>query len=191
MNKLPAPNFLNLEYLFNKFFEQLGKLGVIISDFLDWLSGINPKPASIIISILITLVIFIVLYKIVKLKEKDIAEFVDFLEEEKMPENHSERWQEIKGHLDGENPIEWKMAIIEADSLIDDIMKKIGYQGENLGERLKAIEASDFDNLNNIWEAHKVRNRLVHEPGKIVLSKEEAKDAIWKYEKALKELKYI
>jgi len=191
MAKLPSPNYLNLEYLFNKLFEQLSKLGVIISDFLDWLSGVNPKPASIIISILLTLGIFVVLYKLVKLKEKDIAEIVDFLEEEKMPENQSERWQEIKGHLDGENPIEWKMAIIEADSLLDDIMKRIGYQGENLGERLKMIEKSDLNNLNNIWEAHKVRNRLVHEPGKITLSKEEAKDTIWKYEKALRELKYI
>ncbi len=83
------------------------------------------------------------------------------------------------------------MAVIEADALLDDIMKRIGYKGDDLAERLKSIEPSDFDNLQNVWEAHKVRNRLVHEPGKIEFTQDEAKNTIEKYEKALKELKYI
>jgi hypothetical protein len=84
-----------------------------------------------------------------------------------------------------------KNAIIEADSLIDVIIQKIGYRGEDLGERLKKIEPSDFNNLQNVWEAHKIRNKIAHEGEAFNLTKEIAKDVIEKYKKALKELKYI
>ncbi len=191
MAKLPNPAYLNLEWWFNKFFELLKVIPEMISRFLGWLARYNLKFVSIILSALFFLGIVFTLYKIIQLRKKKLAYYMDFLAEDGLPENRSDRWDEIKRHLDADNPVEWKMAVIEADSLMDDILKKVGYGGESLGERLKAIEPSDFDNLQNVWEAHKVRNRLVHEPGEVEFTREDAKDAIEKYEKALKELKYI
>ncbi|NOY35927.1 MAG: hypothetical protein GXP44_03390 [bacterium] len=191
MAKLPQPEYLNLEWWFNKFFELLGAIPEMISRFLEWLARYNLKFVSIVLSALFFSGIVFTLYKILQLRKKKLSYYMDFLSEEGLPENRSERWDEIKRHLDADNPVEWKMAVIEADSLMDDILKKVGYGGENLGERLKAIEPSDFDNLQNVWEAHKIRNRLVHEPGKVEFTRDDAKAAIEKYEKALKELKYI
>ncbi len=160
-------------------------------EFLNWLSRFHLKTVSIVVSIILAIAIIIVVCKIIRLRKKKIIAYFDFLSEEELPEKRVARWNEIKRHLDGDNPIEWKMAIIEADSLIDDIMKRIGYEGKTLAERLKTIESSDFENLQNIWEAHKIRNRIVHEPGKMELDRATAQGAVEKYEKALKELKYL
>src|SRR5690606_1487074 len=70
------------------------------------------------------------------------------------------RWFDIVQKIDSENPSDWNVAIIEADKILDDLMKKMGYPGDNLGERLKAVERSDFLTLDSAWQAHKVRNSI-------------------------------
>lgn len=160
-------------------------------DLAVWLSSQSLKFSSIIISIILSLGIVVVLYKIIYLRRKRIIHLADFLKKEEIPEARENRWLEIEKRLESENPADWKIAIIEADSIIDDIVQRIGYKGENLGERLKNIEPSDFDNLQNVWEAHKVRNRIVHEAEKFELTKEEARAVLEKYKKALRELKYV
>ncbi|MDO8523512.1 MAG: hypothetical protein Q7S12_04530 [bacterium] len=109
------------------------------------------------------------------------------------PESKNKNIQEwslivTKSRLPDEN--ERKFAIIAADALIERILDLAGYHGENLGDRLKKIESSDLDSLNDLWEAHKIRNRIAHEAS-YRLSLEDAARAIACFEKTLKELKYI
>lgn len=189
MRELPEARFLNLEYIFNKFFESFGLLWQKIIALFFLLRGMIW--VSIFISIVFSLGIIFVLFKITYLHRKRIFHLVDLVVREEVPEIRKNKWDEIQKKIDSENISDWKMAIIEADSLIDEIVKSIGYKGEDLGERLKSIEPSDFDNLQNVWEAHKVRNRIVHEGDKFIITKEEVKEVIEKYSKALKELKYI
>jgi|SRR3989344_1984368 len=105
-------------------------------------------------------------------------------------EDNVKGWEKIleKGRSEDEN--ERKFAIIAADSLIEKILDLAGYSGANLGERLKTIESSDLDSLNNLWEAHKIRNRIAHE-AEYKLPREDAVRALVLYERALKELKYL
>jgi len=191
MKQLPEPRYLNLEYLFNKFFATLKEIMERLLEFAIWLSSQSLKFSSIIISIILSIGIITVLYKIFRLRTKRMIHLADFLVREEIPETRFNRWAEIEKKIESENSADWKMAIIEADSIIDDILQRIGYKGENLGERLKNIEPSDFENLQNVWEAHKVRNRIVHEAERFEIAKEEAKAILEKYKKALKELKYI
>jgi hypothetical protein len=83
-------------------------------------------------------------------------------------------WGKILERLESENVSEYKVAVIEADNLIDDLIKRMGYKGENMSERMMAIPAGHIDNLDKIKEAHEVRNRIIHEEN-FTLSKEEAK----------------
>jgi hypothetical protein len=106
-------------------------------------------------------------------------------------EKKEREWSEIEKKIDSNNQAAWKMAIIEADSLLDEIIKGIGYEGEDMGERLKNIEPSDFENLQNVWEAHKIRNKIAHEGDAFQLNKEEARQVLEKYKKALEEWEYI
>ncbi len=55
-----------------------------------------------------------------------------------------------------------KIAIIEADKLLDNVLKSMLIPGDTLGERLKAA-GYKYRNLRDVWPAHRTRNRLVHE----------------------------
>lgn len=94
------------------------------------------------------------------------------------------RWNKIKDRLNLSSESEHKLAIIEAESLLDDILKKIGFSGEVIGDRLKQITPLQLENIEEILEAHKIRNNIVHDPD-YRLSLEEAKKAFEIYEKAL------
>lgn len=97
------------------------------------------------------------------------------------------RWEEIQKHLNSTKEAEWKFAVIEADSLVDYILKSAGYPGDTMGDRLKNIDKSQIVTLDGLWEAHKIRNRLAHDLS-YFLRYGEAKRAVQLYEKTLKEL---
>ena len=99
-------------------------------------------------------------------------------------------WESMLVRASSDDENERKLAIISADSLIDKILGLSGYHGEGLGDRLKQIEPSDLDSLNDLWEAHKIRNRIAHEPD-LHLSRDESLRALHRYEKTLKELRYL
>ena len=100
------------------------------------------------------------------------------------------RWEEIVRHFDSTKEAEWKFAIIEADKLVDDLLKQAGYPGDTMGERLMNIEQGQLLSLQGLWEAHKIRNKLAHDVN-YFLRYAEARQAIKFYEEALKELQVI
>ena len=100
------------------------------------------------------------------------------------------RWEEIVRHARSDREAEWKLAVIEADKLVDDLLKTAGFHGETMGERLMSVEPSQLESLNSLWEAHKIRNKLVHEVN-YFLRYTEAQRALQAYEKTLRELKGV
>lgn len=102
------------------------------------------------------------------------------------------QWQVVLNHVNSESPAEWKLGILEADNMLDEILDAEGWRGESLGERLKAMDASGLTSYQDAWEAHKVRNQIAHEGAATMdFSKKMARDTILKFEKVFKELKYI
>ncbi len=97
------------------------------------------------------------------------------------------KWEEILRHMSSDREAEWKFAIIEADKLVDSSLKTAGYPGETMGERLTNIDKSQFVSLDGLWEAHKTRNKMVHDSS-YFLRYSEAKKAIQFYEATLREL---
>ncbi len=109
----------------------------------------------------------------------------------KFEEVKSKRWEIVQKHMASENPAEWKLAVIEADSMLEAMVKKMGYGGSTLGESLKAVKKSDFLTLDDAWKAHKVRNFIAHQGSSFLLSKHQAKEVIRLYEKVFKEFEMI
>ena len=97
------------------------------------------------------------------------------------------RLQDVLLHSSSDNPNDWRLAIIEADIILDDTLKKRGYVGKSLGERLKSISNGQLESLNDAWEAHKVRNRIAHDGADFVLTKRIAEETISRYQRVLKE----
>jgi len=97
------------------------------------------------------------------------------------------QWAKITARLETGIESEAKLAIIEADSMLDDILKKMGYGGESLGDRLKSITTATIQNIAEIWEAHKIRNNIVHDPD-YRLTLDQARKVLGSYEQAFRDL---
>lgn len=97
------------------------------------------------------------------------------------------RWQEVVRHLESPVEAQWRFAIIEADKLVDDILRRAGFPGGSMGERLTNASPGQLETLEGLWEAHKLRNRLAHDVG-YFLRYTEAKRAIGQFEATLREL---
>lgn len=92
-------------------------------------------------------------------------------------------WSKTLDYLFSQHASDWKLAIIEADSMLDQLLTQLGFQGETLGDKLKAANQENFPNLTTAWEVHTVRNRIAHEGLSFELSHHEAKRIIALYEK--------
>lgn len=82
----------------------------------------------------------------------------------------------FKGHT--------RLAILDADKLLDYALSKKGFQG-NLGDKLK-LAGGLFSNLDGLWRAHKLRNKIAHELTEF--SPDEARSALNNFKKALNDL---
>ena len=100
----------------------------------------------------------------------------------------NERWQELMGHLESDNPNDWKLAIIEADVMLDDAIKERGYAGDTLGERLRSVSPTQMQTLDDAWDAHKIRNEIAHGGADFVLTHKIARDTITRYQRVFEEL---
>lgn len=80
----------------------------------------------------------------------------------------------------------WPLAVINADKLLDDALKKLRFRGKTMGERLVAAQHSFSDN-DGVWYGHKLRNKLVHEP-EVRLREGDVKNALIGIRQALKDL---
>lgn len=98
-------------------------------------------------------------------------------------EQIKERWFEIQTVADS-GSMGAKMAIMEADKLLDGALKSLMMSGDTMGERLK-FAGYKYPELRKVWHAHKLRNQLVHETT-FEISHGQAKGALREYERALK-----
>lgn len=103
----------------------------------------------------------------------------------------AKRWERILSHASSEKESDWRLAILEADVLLDEMITNMGYRGDSLGEKLKGIEKSDFTTLDKAWEAHAVRNKIAHEGAAFSLAEREARRVIGLYEEVFREFHYI
>jgi len=97
------------------------------------------------------------------------------------------KWRTIQKRLKGNLESEHKLAVIEADSMLEKALKQAGFPGETLGERLEKVTPDTLPNLSEVLEAHKIRNNVVHDPN-YKLSLSDAKWVLIVLEKALRNL---
>lgn len=96
-----------------------------------------------------------------------------------------ETWNEIE-KTSGMGLMGAKLSVIEADKLLDTVLRDMHIPGETMGERLK-MAAYRYKSISDVWPAHKLRNQLVHD-STFELSIGQAKRAVRDFERALKHL---
>ena len=97
---------------------------------------------------------------------------------------YSRRWRKIIARLEKKSESEAKLAILEADSLLDEVLGKSGYEGETPRERLEKITVSTLPNLEELKKARQVRENIISDPA-YKLELEKAKEVLKVYEKSL------
>jgi hypothetical protein len=102
-------------------------------------------------------------------------------------EKLSRQWERIKARLSRGSDADLRLAVIEADQLLDTVLKRLGVGGNTLSEKLERLRPWQLENLPDLRLAHKIRNRLVHEPASRI-TPYEAETTLQIYERALKSL---
>lgn len=96
------------------------------------------------------------------------------------------QWHQIEQRLRKGGPTNLRQAVTDADRLVDHCLKRLGVPGESMGERLRN-SPDRFSDYQGLWSAHKVRNQLVHEMDRELLSFE-GKKVIARFRVALQDL---
>jgi hypothetical protein len=99
-------------------------------------------------------------------------------------EYYKNRWSELLARVKTNDGM--ALAVIDADKLVDDALKKKHFRGKTMGERLVAAQRTLTDN-DAVWYAHKLRNRLVHEQN-VRLKKRDVQKALAGFRQALRDL---
>jgi len=96
-------------------------------------------------------------------------------------------WKHVKKHFFAGDDNSLKLAVVESDNLLDEALKLAGFRGPTLGDKLKALDEAQLPNIQDVWEAHKLRNRIVHESG-FKLNRDTAERALAIYERTFRDL---
>ena len=105
-------------------------------------------------------------------------------------EQLAKKWQTLQKKAESAPPQSLTLGIIEADSFVDDILKRMGLEGDHMADRLEQIDTGDIKTLDRLWKAHRARNDLVHTPG-YTLSAGDSRRLLADYEAFLKEMDVI
>jgi hypothetical protein len=188
-----TPNYLNIEYIFKKIVE----FGQPIFAFI-----INPHTWSVlgIISGLASIAcIAIIVFSLVRLVEiqlyddKEIEHEIHLamLRRKERERNANPRWHYIQTLLESPNDSDWRVAIIEADSMMEDILREKGITGETVSELLEGAKENGYQSIQDAWDAHLVRNQIAHEGLDFSLSQIEARKTIRMFQNFFEELRVI
>ncbi|OHA79649.1 MAG: hypothetical protein A2675_03105 [Candidatus Yonathbacteria bacterium RIFCSPHIGHO2_01_FULL_51_10] len=147
---------------------------------------------EVISAMLIAVFIFVMVYSYMRfrtIRHHEHHHFKPIKTESKQADVRRVQWEVILGHANSENHAEWRLAIMEADKMLEDVLDERGYLGETIGEKLKAAQGR-FGTLSLAWEAHKVRNQIAHEQ-QFDLTKRMTHTALAQYRAVFEELGII
>jgi hypothetical protein len=193
---MDAINFLNLEYVFLRIFDFFKNFDPVA--ILNWLIRLIDflRPFAILVSLFMA---YVIIYSLIRLKQLYGAE-AQKLEEAKLADQAAklgpdtslnEKWKKVQAHINSNNPSDWRLAILEADIMLDEMLEKMGYQGDTMGEKFRSVDKSDFLTLDLAQEAHGVRNRIAHGGSDYPLNERDAKRVVDMYKKVFEEFYHI
>lgn len=168
----------------------------LATEIVNWLS--SAWSVFTVLSWLVSiLLIFGLIYAYIRHGQLGLVEVEGLLHEERLyQELHgqktgNQRWRDVEAHIGSDNPNDWKLAIIEADVMLEEILNKAGYAGTTVGDKLKSASPTSFTTVDQAWRAHNVRNQVAHGGADFVLTKKTAQETIAQYKMVFQEFSAI
>jgi hypothetical protein len=184
------PRTLNVEFFFQKIY-------IILKAFFNFIT--DPHLWGVIGTISIVLSLFflvIIIFSIVRLREiqlfdkKEIDHKINeaLKKEQEKNRNENPRWHYILTLIESPNESDWRVAIIEADTMMEELLKNKGVPGDTMAELLEAARSDGFLHIQDAWDAHLIRNQIAHQGSEYPLSQVEARRAMKMYQNFFEEL---
>ena len=149
------------------------------------------KIASLIVGTIILAFVIVIMYRTAWIKFRILFDATEFFTYRPFGvHNLTRQWQKTRARIRTANEAEYKLAIIEADGILGDTLSRLGFTQPTIAERLKEVNTAIIPNLEQIGEAHKTRNNIVHDPD-YRLSMEEASRILGYYEETFRSLDLI
>ena len=184
------PSYLNIDFYYQK-----------ILDVFDWFHATHAGSVIYTVSYILSLFgLTMIIYCMVRLIEIDKDEHthlkhaIDEYQARHAMEaagSKNERWEHIQELVSSANASDWRLAIIEADSVLEGLFDARDIPGNGIGEKLKNISPGDLGSMQAAWEAHLVRNRIAHEGKDFELNQHDARRTIQLYEVVFRELGFL
>lgn len=99
---------------------------------------------------------------------------------------YQSRWMAIETSLNRHETASYSLSVLNADKLLDQALREAGFKGGTMGERMKSA-TDNWTNANHVWSAHKIRNKIAHEPD-VQLSYEIAARSLAAFKQGLKDV---
>jgi len=162
------PYFLNIEYLFNqilRFFESIFSLSFSSQVGTIFIILLVMGVIMGVIGLIALIYVNVQLSELKEQHEEKIRRYIfDAHAKEKAGRpSDNPRWRQIIIYMQSARSEDWKLAIIEADSMLEELTTDLGFSGTSLGEKFKNVDPGDFPLLQQAWDAHKVRNAIAHQ----------------------------
>ena len=117
-----------------------------------------------------------------------IGDIVDFFDIEPVGlRKIARRWKIIQKRVDVGTEYEYKLAVIEAEELFNDVLTDKGFPGKTFDERIREVEKVQLPNVEEILEAHKIRNMVAYDPN-YKITKDEARKVLTVFEKGIRSI---
>jgi hypothetical protein len=146
--------------------------------------------ASVLLS---GLLIWGIVYIITKVDyfEMKAEEYIDILGKGNITKRRSLKgWEQIRKRIMSSEQQDWKLAILEADTILNEILKMAGYLGNDMGKKLEILTPENLPSLEDVKKAHLVASNILRDPV-LELKKEDAIAVLKIYKKAFIELNLL
>lgn len=188
-----TPTYLNVEYIFEKIVEYATPIFNFFTNPQTW------NIIGIISAILSVICIALIIFSLVRLVEIQIHEKEEInheihqamLRQKERERNANPRWHYIQTLIESPNESDWRVAIIEADSLMEEMLKEKGLTGNTVSELLEGAKDSGYRSIQDAWDAHLARNQIAHEGLDSPLSQVEGRRIIKLFQNFFEELRII
>jgi uncharacterized membrane protein len=183
---------VNFDFIFEKiyyFFKSI--IDFFINPELWHILGI----ISMILSILFLIIIIFSLVRIREIQLENKHSMNEEIEialkkerEREKAKGENLRWHYILNLTESLNESDWRVAVLEADSMLEDSLRKKEITGETVSELLEKISESGYIHYQDAWKAHSVRNKIAHQGSDFSLSQVEARRVIKMFQNFFEEI---
>jgi hypothetical protein len=101
------------------------------------------------------------------------------------PQNFRKKWNELQKFC--ANRETWPLAVISADKLLDEALKKRRLKGKSMGERLVSAQRR-LNNNDGVWYAHNLAKKLKDSTANVKLREGDVKKALIGVRQAMRDL---